>query len=254
MADRREVIEFCDQLLCSPLYQDIAVNGLQVEGAADVSKLAVAVSTSLRTLTSAAEWGAHALLVHHGLLWGSRMQPLTGVFGQRLRVLLKHDINLIAYHLPLDGHAEIGNCALLARQSGFDAAGRFAEVGGQPLGVIGHSDPPTSLSDLVAKLQTITQRTPTVLTTETGSSGLTRVGFVTGSGYSALADAMESGCDALVTGDVREPTMAEARELGITVIAAGHEATERLGVQALAERLRDTFDIETRFFEDPNPV
>jgi dinuclear metal center YbgI/SA1388 family protein len=254
VADRQEIVAFCDQLLSASLYQDVAVNGLQVEGAPEVTNLAVSVSTSIKVLHDAVSWGAHGLLVHHGLLWGARMQPLSGVFGNRLRILFKHDLNLIAYHLPLDGHETLGNCALLAESMGFDAVGRFAEIGGQPLGVIGQCDPPISLLELVSKVDTVTGRRPTVLSHSDADFRVRRAGFLTGSGYSALEDAVASGCDTLVTGDVREPTMAEARELGITVIAAGHEATERLGVQALASRISETFGVETRFFEDPNPV
>lgn len=254
VADRSEVVAFCDQLLRAGAYQDVAVNGLQVQGRDRIERIAVAVSTSEWTLRKAIAWNADALLVHHGLLFGSRMQPLTGLFARRLRLLFKHDINLIAYHLPLDGHESIGNCALLASNCGFTAAGRFAEIGGEPLGVVGECSPAMSLADLRAQVKQATDREPLLLHNGTREATFSRVGFLTGSGYSALEDALAAGCQALVTGDVREPTMAEARELGITVFAAGHEATERFGVQALAEEISARFDIKTRYFHDPNPV
>lgn len=232
----------------------MAVNGLQVEGAARIERIAVAVSTSEWTIRKAIGWNADALLVHHGLLWGSKLQPLTGLLGRRLRLLFKHNINLIAYHLPLDGHEAIGNCALLAVNSGFTVADRFAMFGGEPLGVVGTASPGLTLSELAARMEKVTERPPTVIGAANSNTALTRVGFLTGSGYSTIGDAVAAGCQALVTGDIREPTMAEARELGIPIIAAGHEATERFGVQALAEEITGQFNVKTTFFHDPNPI
>ena len=254
MADTSEIIVFCNQLLRSSAFSDLAVNGLQVQGKDRIERLAVAVSTSEWTLRKAVGWNADALLVHHGLFLGSQMQPLTGIFARRLRLLFKHDINLIAYHLPLDGHEAIGNCALLAVRSGFTVVDRFAEIGGEPLGVVGHRSPGLSLSDLAARMAEVTEREPAIVGETTKGAALNRVGFLTGSGYSAIQDAIAAGCQALVTGDIREPTMAEARELGLPVIAAGHEATERFGVQALADEISGHFGIKTRFLHDPNPV
>ena len=250
---RDEIVAFCDDLLRSADYQDFAVNGLQVEGREQVSRIATAVSTSERTLREAIDWGADALLVHHGLLFGSKMLPLTGLFARRLRLLFQNDINLIGYHLPLDGHEEIGNCALLSEAAGFRQVDRFAWAGGQPLGVVGAPQNPVTVSDLLDRLRQVTEREPELLP-DGRDRNVERAGFITGSGYSALEDAIRADCQVLVTGDVREPTMAEARELGIAVIAAGHEATERLGVQALAGRLREHFDVQTRYFHDPNPI
>jgi dinuclear metal center YbgI/SA1388 family protein len=254
VAHRDEIVAYCDEVLRSGDYQDLSVNGLKVEGSETISRLAVAVSTSAVTLDEAIAWQADALLVHHGLLYGSRMQPLTGLFAQRLRRLFQHSINLIGYHLPLDGHEELGNCAQLASACGFAVADRFAYIGGQPLGVVGESSAAMALDDLLERVEQATGQGPIILAPEAAGDAIKRVGFLTGSGYSVLEDALAAGCSVLVTGDVREPTMADARELGITVIAAGHEATERLGVQALAQQITDTFNIDTRYFHDPNPV
>ncbi len=254
MANTSEIIGFCDELLRAPAFQDLAINGLQVQGTDKIERLAVAVSTSELTLRKAVGWNADALLVHHGLFWGTKVRPLTGIMARRLRLLFKHDINLIAYHLPLDGHETIGNCALLAVKSGYTIVDRFAEIGGEPLGVVGRHSPGLTLSELTARLAEITERNPTVVGDAPRGAALHRVGFLTGSGYSAIEDAHAAGCQALVTGDVRESTMAEARELGLPVIAAGHEATERFGVQALAGEICDHFGIKTKFFHDPNPI
>lgn len=254
MARIDELIRWSDDRLRASAFSDVAVNGLQVAGRREIARLAVAVSASRHTLTEAVAWGADALLVHHGLLWGSRSGPIAGVFAERLRLLLANRVNLIAYHLPLDGHPELGNCARLARAAGYDAAGRFALVGGEPLGVVGTRDTPQSVGELLDTMARVTDREPLAVGAVESPPELSRVGFLTGSGYSALDDAVAAGCAALVTGDIRESTMAEARELGIVVVAAGHEATERLGVQALAAELAGEFGVETRFIADPNPV
>lgn len=253
VADTSEIILFCNQLLRASAFQDLAVNGLQVQGKHKIERLAVAVSASEWTLRKAVGWNADALLVHHGLFHGSRMTPLTGILARRLRLLFRHDINLIAYHLPLDSHEAIGNCTLLAVNCGFTPSGRFAQFGGEPLGVVAECDPGVSIADLAAHLAQVTEREPTVVGSAQDTI-LRRVGFLTGSGYSALEDALVAGCQALVTGDIREPTMAEARELGIPVIAAGHEATERFGVQALAQEISAQFGVKTAYFHDPNPA
>jgi dinuclear metal center YbgI/SA1388 family protein len=253
MANRGDIVRWCNDYLRASEWQDAAVNGLQVEGKTEINRVALAVSTSDFTLQQAIAMQADALLVHHGLLFGSRMQPLTGLFARRLRILFKHDINLIGYHLPLDGHEAVGNCVLLAEACRCPVVDRFALIGGGLLGAVGEPTSAMSLEDLTGIVAKVTEREPTVIDAGIGPE-ITRAAFLTGSGYSTLEDAIAAGCQVLVTGDVREPTMAEARELGIHVIAAGHEATERLGIQALGEQLASEFNIETRFIHDPNPV
>lgn len=254
MPHRDEIIAYCDERLRSSAFQDVAVNGLQVSGRLQINRLAVAVSTSRQTLTEAANWRADALLVHHGLLWGGKVGPISGVFADRLRLLFENEMSLIAYHLPLDGHPEIGNCARLCIASGFMPAGRFANVGPEPLGIIGEWPQGYRLDVLVGALADLTEREPVVVGIDVDDRQIERAGFLTGSGYGAVQEAAQAGCQALITGDIRESTMAEARELGLTVIAAGHEATERLGVQALAEELAGKFGVATTFIDDPNPV
>lgn len=252
MADRSELITFCGEYLAVDRFRDAAVNGLQVEGTSQINRLATAVSASRVTIEAALDWGAEALLVHHGLLWGNGLGAITGPTRERLKLLLAADLNLIAYHLPLDGHWEVGNNAQLATELGLTPESPFAEIAGQPIGVIATVAESMPLAELTKRLATVTERDPIVL--EGGPEEVQRVAVLSGSGYSALDEAVAAGCDVLVTGDVREPTMALARELGITVLAGGHEATERLGVQALADVLAKKFNIVTRFFPDPNPI
>lgn len=254
MATRHEIVKYCDDRLASGSYQDVAINGLQVEGTDEIKRLAVAVSTSERTISEAVEWEADALLVHHGLFWGGSLQPLVGLLGRRLKRLFQHDINLIGYHLPLDGHPEIGNNALLTHQLGMEPVDRFGEIGGMPLGVVGAYTQPVKLPDLLDRIGDLLDRRPTAVGATDLDRNIERIAVLSGSGYSTLAEAANLGCQALITGDIREPTMAEARELGIVAIAAGHEATERSGVQALATELASEFNIEMKYFSDPNPI
>ncbi len=253
MATRADILSYCSTRLQPESYRDVAVNGLQVEGSHNIERLAVAVSTSDLTITNAAEWGADALLVHHGLLWGGQVQALSGVLGRRLKALFQNDINLIAYHLPLDGHPEIGNNALLARELGMTVTGQFGEVAGMPLGVVAETSDEPSLGSILGSIGRLLGREP-VAVGDVEATTIQRVAILSGSGYGTLAEAAGLACQVLITGDIREPTMAEARELGIVVVAAGHEATERLGVQALAAELAGQFDLETRFIHDPNPI
>jgi dinuclear metal center YbgI/SA1388 family protein len=252
MAERSDIVSYCDERLEFSTYQDAAHNGLQVEGATNIERLAIAVSASARTIEATADWGADALLVHHGLVWGSGFGALVGPVRQRVRTLLINDINLIAYHLPLDGHEEIGNNACLARELGMTIGEPFAMIAGRSIGWIATVDGEMRLIELIDALIQLTAQEPIVLAG--GPERIERVAILSGSGYSAVEEAAAKGCQALITGDAREPTMALARELGITVLAAGHEATERLGVQALAAEIESRFGVETQFIHDPNPI
>jgi dinuclear metal center YbgI/SA1388 family protein len=254
VATRQEILDYCNARLEVGSYQDVAINGLQVEGSPEIQRIAVAVSTSEKTISAAVDWGADALLVHHGLFWGGSVQPLVGLFGHRLKRLFQHDINLIAYHLPLDGHTEIGNNALLAQQLDVQVTDRFGSVAGMPLGVVGSVPGSITLTALLKRLSTVLDREPVAVGAIETVQRLSRIAILSGSGYGTLAEAAALGCQAMITGDLREPTMAEARELGVIAIAAGHEATERSGVQALALELNEKFNVETMYFPDPNPI
>lgn len=252
MAASKDIINFCNEYLDIGRFRDAGVNGLQVEGRPTIQRLAVAVSISREVISAAVAFKADAILVHHGLLWGQRSGPITGPFRARLRFLFAHDLNLLAYHLPLDAHPEIGNNALLARALGLTVAEPFAQVDGQYIGYIASAPKPVPLLDLIGQVIEITEREPIVL--EGGPREVQRVAILTGSGAFALDEAAAAGCQVLLTGDARESTMALARELGVTAIAAGHEATERAGVRALSDLLSQRFGIEVRFVNTPNPI
>lgn len=252
MVQREELVRYCDRVLETGRFRDMATNGLQVEGRRPIRRLAVAVSATQRTIAEAIAHEADLLLVHHGLFWADGVRAITGVLAHRLRPLLVHEINLVAYHLPLDAHPELGNNAQLAIALGLELVEPFAEVYGVPVGWIAFANPPMSQDELITRVTHITERTPLLL--PGGPPSITRVAILSGSGSSALSEAAERGCDLLLTGEARETTMALARELGISVLVAGHEATERLGVQALAKHLSQSFGLESIFIPDPNPL
>jgi len=248
----RELARYCDELLSVSRFQDAAVNGVQVEGRPEVHRLATAVSVSRQTIGEALAWGADALLVHHGLLWGDRPMRITGPLRQRLRLLLQNDLSLLAYHLPLDGHPELGNNARFASALQLEPIEPFAPISGIPIGLVAESSPPRPLPRLLQQIRERTGREPILL--PGGPGEVRRVAVLTGSGAAGLLEAAELGCQALLTGEARETTMALARELGVSVIVAGHEATERLGVQALGHHLAEQFGLATVFLHDPNPI
>jgi dinuclear metal center YbgI/SA1388 family protein len=252
MARMNDIVDFCADFLDIARFRDAAVNGLQVEGGPEVHRLATTVSVSREVISDALAWKADALLVHHGLLWGQRLGPIIGPLRTRLRLLLANDLNLLAYHLPLDAHPEVGNNAQLARALGLSVAEPFAEIDGQFIGAIATSTEPVPLLDLIGQVIEITDREPIVL--EGGPRDVQRVAILSGSGSFAVDQAASADCQVLLTGDARESTMAMAREIGVTIIAAGHEATERMGVQALGNLLSQRYCLEERFLNDPNPI
>lgn len=247
MARRDEILAYADELLDTASFQDYGPIGLQVAGAAEVRKIVCAVSSSLDLFHRAAAAGAHLLLVHHGLFWNADSRVVDDLLRDRLRVLFDADVTLAAYHLPLDAHREVGNNALLARALGVAVDGPFAAIG-----VGGRLTTPTSIDELAGRLHGALDREPLVFAH--GRDVVERVAVVTGGGGRYLADAAREGYDAFVTGEPEEPSLHLAKELGIHFLAGGHYATERLGVQALAEHLGERFGLEWEFLELPNPV
>jgi dinuclear metal center YbgI/SA1388 family protein len=247
VAQRDEIIAFADELLDAGSFRDYGPMGLQVVGAEHVTKVVCGVSSSLELFQRATAARAQLVLVHHGLLWENEPRTVDRRMKTRLQVLFDADITLAAYHLALDAHPEIGNNVLLARELGLDVEELFAEIG-----VGGRfADPPT-ISDMASLAARVVGREPLVFAE--GADRIQRAAVVTGGGAHYLALAAAAGYDLLITGEAAEPTMMTARELGIHFVAAGHYATERLGVQALAARIAERFGIEWEFVELENPV
>lgn len=250
--DRDELLAYLDEFLGCESCPDVSLNGLQVEGRREIQRLACGVSASARLFQEAAHWEADAVLVHHGLFWKGQVEPVRGSLRQRLSLLLAEEINLLAYHLPLDRHPEVGNAAVFAKRLGLEGLEPFGHFDGLAVGWAGVFPRPQSLEELVRRVQLATGQEPMVFPGP--AARVTSVGIVTGSGASAFAEAVETGLDAFLVGDPKEWLMHRAEEEGIHVLACGHYASERFGVQALGEHLERTFALEVRFFDFPNPA
>jgi dinuclear metal center YbgI/SA1388 family protein len=250
-----EILAELDRLLDPSRFDDYGPNGLQVPGASEVTTVATGVSAQLELFELAAAEHAQLLLVHHGIFWGSPIGPLDAQLKRRLEALFDADIALAAYHLPLDAHPELGNNALLARAlgAGEDELEPFALHHGEPIGFVATFDGSgIAATDLFARAREATQREPLVF--DAGPAIVRRVAIVSGGGSDYIADAAAAGADALLTGEPSERDMAQAREHGLHLIAAGHYATETFGVKALGEHLAVRFGVKHVFIDVPNPV
>jgi dinuclear metal center YbgI/SA1388 family protein len=244
------LIRHLDELLEEARFKDYCPNGLQVEGRGEVYRILAGVSAS-QALVDAAVAGAYdALLVHHGYFWKGEDSKITGIRKKRLAALLGHDISLIAYHLPLDAHPRLGNNAQLAREMGWEESGRFGE---QNLGWIGKPEAAgMSAGEIAARLGERLARTPLLVGDPARRVG--RVAWCSGAAQGWFEQAIAAGADLYVSGEISEQTTHLAHESGVPYIAAGHHATERYGVRALARYLADTLGLEADFLDLPNPV
>ena len=253
MADIAELIAALDELLEPAAYKDLGPNGLQVPGARDVSRVVSGVSAQRQLSERAVELGAQLVLVHHGLFWDFNGPGLTPVLAERLRPLFKHDVNLAAYHIPLDAHAELGNNALLAEALGCSAHEAFGDYRGTPIGRRGtFAGDGLTPSELRERVHAVTHRDPLML--GDGPERIRAIGIVSGSAADMLGQAVAAGLDAFLTGEPREHVLYDARESGIHFIAAGHYATETFGVRAIGDLLQERFAVEHVFVDIPNPV
>jgi dinuclear metal center YbgI/SA1388 family protein len=250
MPSIRSIIGFLDDLLDPREFEDYGPNGLQVPGKERIATIATGVSASVQLFERAAALGADLVLVHHGLFWGRGPGPIDPLLHRRLKVLYAHDMALAAYHLPLDGHLEHGNNALLAQELG--ASELSSAFGG--IGVTarfpGDGIAPGELRDRVRAATG--GREP--LAFLDGPERVSTVGVVSGAAASSLPEAIALGLDAYVTGEPAERVMNEAREAQIHFLAAGHYATETFGVRRLGELLEARFDLRHTFVDVPNPI
>jgi dinuclear metal center YbgI/SA1388 family protein len=253
MTRLHSIISALDELLEPAAFGDLGPNGLQVPGPQDVQRVVTGVSAQRALVERAVEEGAQLVLVHHGLFWDFMPAGLTPTLAERLRPLFKHDVALAAYHLPLDGHPELGNNAILAERLGCERHEPFGTYGGAAIGRAGtFPGDGIAAADLFTRVREVTDREPTVF--DGGPGRVRRIGIVSGSGADALNEAIELGLDAFLTGEPREHVMADAREAGIHFIAAGHYATETFGVRALGDWLAQRFGVEHVWVDIPNPV
>lgn len=242
-----EIAGFLDDHLAVSGFPDYpnALNGVQVEGAGPVKRVAAAVDASRAVIDASKGW-ADLLIVHHGLFWNG-LQPLTGRHFGRVKALVETNTALYSVHLPLDAHAEVGNSAILARKLGIERLEPFGDYQGVAVGWKGVTDVP--LRDLARSLEEATGDRAQVL--PGGSGNVTTAAVITGAGASALPEAAAAGVDVLVTGEAQHHHAIDAAELGVSVLLGGHYATETWGVKALARLLEQRFGIEGRFVDSP---
>jgi dinuclear metal center YbgI/SA1388 family protein len=246
VAGRDAIVAYANDLLDVASFPDYGPMGLQVIGAEEVRTVACGVSASRELFEHTAALGAELLVVHHGLFWDRDARVVDGRMRGRLEVLFGANISLAAYHLALDAHPEVGNNALLAQELGMRVEEQFDGIG------VGGSVEPTTIDAFVALVRQKLGKDP--LAFPSGPDEIRRVAIISGGGASRIGAAAAAGYDLYLTGEPAEPTMMAARELGIHFVAAGHYATERLGVQALAERIAAEFGLEWRYIELTNPV
>ena len=247
MTRRDEIVSYANELLDVAKWPEFAPPGLQVVGAAEVSTLVCGVSASRELLERAVERGAEMVLVHHGLFWRSEPLVVDMRLRGRLEALFRSNASLVAYHLALDAHPSLGNSAQLAARLGATDDGAFGAVGRGCSFTV-----PVELEELAGRIRRVTERDPLVL--PHGPPAVHRIAISTGAAGYDLVQAAHEGYDALLTGEPEEPNAAAARELGITLIAAGHHATERFGVQALAAHLAERFGLAWEYLDVDNPV
>lgn len=252
MARRDDIVAYLDRELEVSRFRDYLPLGLQVEGADEVTHVATAVSASLEVFERAGEVGADMLIVHHGLFGSREDRRIRAFERRRLEALFRADITLLAYHLPLDAHPLLGNNACLARLLGIADHVAFAEHDGNAIGRAGRLPVPVSPTGLAALLGGLLGSTPQVF--PGGPGTLANVGIISGAGAREVGTARAAGLDALITGEPSEDLPYLATEHGVTVVTAGHNATETVGVQALGQRLTEVFGLRHTFLAVVNPV
>lgn len=249
--ERAALLQELEQFLNVNAISDYCPNGLQVEGKNHIQRIVSGVTASQALIDAAIELQADAVLVHHGYFWKGEDQRVIGMKQRRLKALLSHDINLLAYHLPLDVHPEVGNNVQLAQRLGLTVTGPLEPDNPSSVGLIGDLAAPVSATEFAARIEQALGRAPLVIDHQ---QPIQRVAWCTGAAQGYIEHAIEQGADAFITGEVSERTFHEAQENGISFFAAGHHATERYGVQALGEWLAERFGIEHHYVECPNPV
>ncbi len=247
MIDHPTLLQACDDLLQPVRFKDYGPNGLQVEGARPIRKIVSGVTASRAFIEAAIEADADALFVHHGLFWRGQDGRVTGWMRERLRLLLAHDLHLVAYHLPLDAHPELGNNAQLGRVLGVQWDARFGE---QDLGFAG----PCDWADAQALALHVQHQLGRAVTCVGGTRPVRRLTWCTGGAQSYFESAIAAGADAFITGEISEPQAHLARETGVAFLACGHHATERYGAPAVAAHVAGLLGLQHEFIEIDNPA
>ncbi len=249
---RHVLVEACNDLLQPARFKDYGPNGLQVEGKEHVGHIVSGVTASRALIEAAIEAKADVIFVHHGLFWRGQDGVVSGWMKQRLALLLAHDINLLAYHLPLDAHPELGNNAQLGQRLGLKVAGSFGE---QALGLYGEcvdGQAFASVNELARTLTQVLQRPPVVV--PGAGRPIRRIAWCTGGAQGFFEAAIAAGADAFITGEISEPQAHLARETGVAFLACGHHATERFGAPAVAAHVAAQLGLTHQFIDIDNPA
>ncbi len=250
---RDELLERLNHWLEPQKFSDVAENGLQVEGTENIERVVCGVSANSALIEAAIAAEAQAIVVHHGLVWGDGIRNLCGWLGKRVRQLMNADINLYAYHLPLDAHPKLGNNAALADilRIGEDRS-PFGEYKGQLIGVAGELDSPQTLAQLIERIRT--QVGEPLCTFGDPEQVIRQIGVCSGGAPELLYEAIDEGYDAYLTGEATEWVKSVAEESGVAFISAGHHATERFGARRIAEALGRETELHAEFIDVANPV
>lgn len=253
---RLELLDYLNQYLKIDTFNDYCPNGLQIEGTTLVKNIAFAVSATRESIEKAVELKVDTLIVHHGLFWKFHgTKPIIEAFAARVKPLIKNDINLIGYHLPLDAHIESGNAAVIAKRLSLTQVEPFGEYKGSYIGVKGifpEAIPATKLSSNLKKI--LNHDIIHSCYEDNQSAAISSIGIITGGANSDWVKAKEDGLDAYLTGEISEHDYHESREAGIHMFAGGHNATEVFGVQELMSLLKDKFSIQAHFIPSNNPA
>ncbi|MBK2356667.1 Nif3-like dinuclear metal center hexameric protein [Francisella hispaniensis] len=245
----KELENYLNTYFAIEQFKDYCPNGLQVQGDRDIKKVVTGVTASQKLIDQAIAENADAIIVHHGYFWKGENYPIVGMKYQRIAKLIKNGIHLFGYHLPLDGHPEIGNNILLAKKLGLSNL-EFFETGSKPdISIIGSCD--LDLENFVNLIENKLDRKPTVIATKQQNK---KVAICTGGAQDFIEYAYQAGADTFISGEISERTTHTARELDINYIAAGHHATEKEGVKAIAELLKQKFNLESKFIDIANPA
>ncbi|KGH13821.1 UNVERIFIED_CONTAM: Nif3-like dinuclear metal center hexameric protein [Comamonas sp. A-3] len=247
--ERNTLLSVFNGLLQPERFKDYGPNGLQVEGKSEIRRIVSGVTASRALIEAAIEAGADAIFVHHGLFWRGMDGRITGWLKERIRLLLAHDINLFAYHLPLDAHAELGNNAQLGARLGVQGQAAFGE---QNLGWLADVDFADAAA-LAGHVQSVLGRKVTLAGVQEHKP-IRRLAWCTGGAQGFFESAIAAGADAYITGEISEPQMHLAQEMGVSFIAAGHHATERYGAPAVAAHVARECGLEHRFIDIDNPA
>lgn len=248
----KSLLSYLNQLLKPEKVKDYCPNGMQVEGKGSIKRVVTGVTATYALIEKAIEIKADAIFVHHGYFWRGENPQITGMKYKRLKALLENDINLYAYHLPLDIHPKFGNNAQIAELLGIETEGGLEQYNPSSVAMRGRLSNPQSLNDFSNLVSVRLNRTPLVIAG--GDHTIETIAWCTGGGQGYIEQAAEQNIDAFITGEVSEQTTHIAKEMNIHFIAAGHHATERYGAKALGEHLKDKFDLDVSFIDIDNPV